>query len=251
MSGTFQPLTAGSQTIASGNFGVVPVSYGYYPPEGSRLVTAQYNWQAQATYVEDLGQLVVHGMETSIQSVFIDNSQNVNSVSLTVQTTGQFIICPPTSQGIFPLFFSGGAGFTIQSTILGVGVALQPLQVTRLYLLNVPTQSSAVWAAPPVTTADELPQARSIRSLKNISGTTTLTSGGVVGRVATIVVTQTTAVGTITFSEGGETAANTFFIIPIGALQGTIYQLDWPFYNGVTITFDGGATGTIAVAYSP
>jgi hypothetical protein len=249
MSGTFQPMSPGSQTIASGNFGVMPISFGYYPIEGSRCVTVQYNWSTQNSYTEDLSTaLESHGIVTSIQSVYIDNSQNLNSVSITVQTTGQVIICPPQSQGIFPLLFSGAAGFTIQSSLGGVSAGGTPNQVTRLYLFNVPANSSGVWSAPPLGVLGEITQAPFAKQqINNITGTTAIQASGA-GRLYTLTVTQTTAVGTISLSSGAELPGNIFFIIPIGTPQGTIYQLNWPFVNGLTATFDAGATGTICVA---
>jgi hypothetical protein len=247
MSGTFQPMSPGSQTIASGNYGVMPISFGYYPIEGSRCVTVQYNWSTQNSYTEDLSTaLESHGIVTSIQSVYIDNSQNLESVVITVQTTGQVIICPPTSQGIFPLLFSGAAGFTIQSSVTGLSAALQPLQVTRLYLFNVPANSSGVWSAPAIGSAELFSPGGASRSTRNITGTTVLGAGPM--RIYTVTVLATTAVGTITFSDGAESAATTFFQIPIGAIAGTVYQLNWPIITSGNITFDAGATGTIAVS---
>lgn len=135
MSGTIQPAQTGSLTVASGAFGVFPVSYGYYPAEGSRCVTAQYNWTTQG-YAEDLSGLPAMGVETTIQSAFIDNSSNPQAVTLTVGGTGQVVVIPPNSQTVVPLFFVGTPSYSISVPTVGAASA-----VTRVYLLNVPCGS--------------------------------------------------------------------------------------------------------------
>jgi hypothetical protein len=124
-------------TVASGAAGVFPVSYGYYPAEGSRCVTAQYNWASQAGYAEDFSQLVARGVETTIQSAFIDNGANAQSVTLTIGGTGHVVTCPANSQGVFPLYFTGTPTCQI--------VTSAPIAaVTRIYFVNVPS-SPSVW----------------------------------------------------------------------------------------------------------
>jgi hypothetical protein len=251
MSGTFQPMSPGSQTIASGNFGVMPISFGYYPIEGSRCVTVQYNWSQQISYTEDLSTaLESHGIVTSIQSVYIDNSQNLQSVVITVQTTGQVIICPAQSQGIFPLLFSGAAGFTIQSSVAGEGPVPPPTSVTRLYLFNVPANSSGVWSAPPLGAADVQQNGLASTVTKNIQITTIVRTGSFAGRVFKVFVNAPITVGTVTISDGTEAPNANILVIPIGATQGTIYDLNVPYNAGLVVTFDGGATGTIAISWN-
>ncbi len=132
MSQTLQPASPGALTIASGQSGVFPVSFGYYPAEGSRCVTAVYNWATLTGYVEDLSQLVAKGVETSIQSVFVDNSQCLTPVTITVGGTGQVLVCQASGQGMYPLLFTGTPNYQIATTATGAA------SVTRLYLLNVP-----------------------------------------------------------------------------------------------------------------
>jgi hypothetical protein len=136
MSGTIQPAQTGSLTVASGAFGVFPVSYGYYPAEGSRCVTAQYNWTSQAAYAEDLSGLAAMGVETTIQSAFVDNSTVAQPVTMTIGGTGQVVVIPPFAQAIVPLFFVGTPSFAIS-------VAATAAAVTRVYLLNVPIGGSS------------------------------------------------------------------------------------------------------------
>lgn len=137
MSGTLQAAPTATQTVASGGAGIMPIGFGYYPQEGSRCVTAQYNWLTQAGYAEDFSQLVDRGMATAIQAVYVDNSTNTQSVTFTIGGTGQVITCPASSQGIFPLFMTGQP--TLQITTQA------PINaVTRCYFLNVPCGGS-VW----------------------------------------------------------------------------------------------------------
>jgi hypothetical protein len=139
MSGTnIQSAPTASMTLAGGQASVFPVGYGYYPPEGSRCITTQYNWSAQTGYFEDLSVAVAMGVETSIQSCMIDNSGNSNPVTLLIQGTGQIVVIPGTAQGVFPLFFTGSPQFQITTTAVSAGV-------TRLYLLNVPVSAAGIW----------------------------------------------------------------------------------------------------------
>lgn len=139
MSATIQPTQTGSQTVASGGASINPISYGYYPAEGSRAVSVIYNWAAQTGYAEDLSQLVARGVETTIQSIFIDNTNCTTTVFIQISGTGQVISCPAGGQGIFPALFGGSPNFQIFVGSTGVGS-------TRCNLLNVPT-GSGVWAS--------------------------------------------------------------------------------------------------------
>lgn len=137
MSGNIQTPSTGTLTITSGQAGVFPCSYGYYPQEGSRCISAQYSWVSATGYYEDLSQLQARGVETAIQGVFIDNSSNATNVQIVVSGTEQIIYCPANSQGIFPIFFTGTASFQITC-------AANSSAVTRCYFLNVPGGAS-VW----------------------------------------------------------------------------------------------------------
>lgn len=137
MSATIPTNQTGTQTVASGAFGAFPVSLGYYPREGSRAITAQYNWTAQAGFSEDLSQLSAQGVETTPQACYIDNSGNSQSVTITIPATGQVITCPANSQAFFPLLFTGTPAFNITTPFVIAAV-------TRVIFLNIP-QGAAVW----------------------------------------------------------------------------------------------------------
>lgn len=128
---------SGSLLISSGGAGAVPISLGYYPHEGSRCVSSAYNWTAQASYTEDMSQLVARGVETTIQAVFVDNSANSQSVTLTMGGTGQTIVCPALSQGFFPILLTGIPGFVI-TTPAAIAAT------TKCFWVNVPI-AACVW----------------------------------------------------------------------------------------------------------
>ena len=137
--GFVQASPTASMTVSAGQSGVFPVAFGYYPAEGPRAVAAQYDWTGQTAYAEDLSQLVARGVETTIQSVFVDNSTVGEYVTLTVAGTGQVVSIQPYCQGLFPLFFTGTPAFTLT-------VSAATPAVTRLTLLNVPPTAAGLWA---------------------------------------------------------------------------------------------------------
>jgi predicted outer membrane repeat protein len=139
MSGTVQAAQTGAQTVASGAAGVFPTSFGYYPAEGSRCITAIYTWPAATLgYNEDLSQLEARGVETTVQSAYVDNSGCGQPVTFLVLGTGQNITVPANTQQIIPLFFTGTPQLMISVPATDVGS-------TRVYYLNVPGASSSSW----------------------------------------------------------------------------------------------------------
>ena len=146
MSGTVQPPPTATAQVSAGQAPTIPVSLGYYPQEGSRSVSAAYNWGTQTGYNEDLSQLSARGMETTIQGIYIDNSTNPAPVTLLLNGSGQVIVCPGNAQGVFPALFSGMQGYQISVPALQAATA-----VTRLWLVNVPFQSASVWGGPGTT----------------------------------------------------------------------------------------------------
>jgi hypothetical protein len=234
------PAPTANAQISAGQATVANIGFGYYPGEGSRCVVAQYNWTANLFYNEDLSQLVARGVETTIQSVFCDNSTNPEPVTMSINGTNQVIVIPANSQGIFPLFFSGQPGFSISvpSEVFGA--------VTRLYLLNVPANSSGTWATLGTPAVNGNVSALGITGNQAVKATP--------GKVFKVIVNATTATGTITINDapapGTVTVGNTILTIPIGTLAGTVYDLTAPALLGISVNFNGGATGTIAVIYA-
>jgi hypothetical protein len=246
MSGSnLAPVQTGTVQISGGqgSAGVFDVAFGYYPREGSRLVAAQYNWTANTFFNEDLSQLVARGVETTIQSVFVDNSSLPEPVVITIGGSNQVIECPANSQGIFPCFFTGTPSFQISVN------SVSP-NVTRLYLLNVPANTAGSWPAPIGGSLAAISPAGSpaaMNSLLGITGTTQVKVG--VGRVAKVTVVAAIATGAVTIDDAAATGTpNTILDIPVGAAAGTVYQLDWPVKLGIAANFAG--TGTIAISFT-
>lgn len=139
MSGTIQPAQTGAQTIASGGAGVFPTTFGYYPAEGSRCISAVYPWASVSGYQEDLSQLEARGVETTIQSAYVDNSLCGQPVSFLVLGTQQVIAVGPGRQACIPLFFTG-------TPLLQISVPTTDAGVTRVFYLNVPGISASSWS---------------------------------------------------------------------------------------------------------
>ncbi len=88
------------------------------------------------------------------------------------------------------------------------------------------------------------------------SSTTAITLGGTVvvkpsaGRVLRVVVTTVTASATCTIYDNASTNSGTaLLVIPTAAAVGTIYNIDLPAANGITV-YSSGATGAITVGWS-
>jgi hypothetical protein len=86
--------------------------------------------------------------------------------------------------------------------------------------------------------------------------TTAVTLGGTVvvkpsaGRILRVVVTTVTASATCTVYDNASTNSGTaLLVIPTAAAVGTIYNLDLPAVNGITV-YSSGATGAITVGWS-
>src|SRR3954463_11408115 len=137
MSGTVQGAQTGAQTIASGSAGIFPITYGYYPAEGSRAISAIYTWPVGTLgYYEDLSQLEARGIETTIQSAYVDNSGCAQPVTFLVLGTGQNITVGANRQQVIPLFFTG-------TPQVQISVAATDPGQTRVYYLNVPNVGSS------------------------------------------------------------------------------------------------------------
>jgi hypothetical protein len=230
--------------VASGAAAAFPVGFGYYPPEGSRVVSAQYNFATQLAFAEDLSQLVARGVETSIQSAYIDNSANSFNVTLTIGGTLQVLNIPPFACGIFPVFFTGTPAFSIVSAGNVNNAVLGTAALTRVLLLNVPA-SPDLWNAATVIDGGQQTIIGQQASFQAKVGA---------GRLAKIIVNTAIAVGSVAFcdfaSTGTTNQGNTVHTLASGTTAGTVVTLDWPVKNGIAINFNGGATGVVSVSFS-
>ena len=247
MSGTVQGAQNGTQLISSGAAGVLPSSFGTYPNEGTRVVTAQYNWIANNQFNEDCSQLAARGMITTPQSMFVDNSANAAIVTITINGTSQVLEVPSFSQGVFPVFFTGTPGYSIQSPITSVANLLigNPpyVPVTRVYLLNVPAQSAGLWSA--------FPPGIGMFSAVLVAPFTNLTLKIGPGRLNAATITTVTAVAKINFYDtlgAGGGAGNSITAFSPGTASGTTIMTQMPFWSGLVADATGG-TGAVAVTF--
>lgn len=106
------------------------------PAGGPKCVPVLVDFTAIASVNLDGSQIVNQGKIEYFQGVFIDNSANVNNVSLTMSTTNQQIICPKKSQGYF----------TIMVPNVPQMVAATPIGlIIPMFFYNVPIQPD-VWS---------------------------------------------------------------------------------------------------------
>jgi hypothetical protein len=88
------------------------------------------------------------------------------------------------------------------------------------------------------------------------ASTTTVTLGGTVvvkpsaGRLLRVIVTTVTASAVATIYDNASTNSGPpLMVIPIAAAVGTIYNIDLPAVNGITIA-SSGATGAVTIGYA-
>jgi len=125
------------------------VSNGYAPAQGPKALPIEVDFTGSASQTFNLLQEETQGQIQNIQSVFVDNSDNANPLTILFAITQQRIVVPAGAQGIWPVICAEQVQFTV-STNAGDG-----LQV-MLILLNVPmplTQWGPISATVNVTTA--------------------------------------------------------------------------------------------------
>jgi len=117
---------------ASQTFGIANV---VVPAGGPKVVPVTVDFTVNPSVLIDAQNLVSSGKIEYLQGVYIDNSGNVNAVSLTMSTTNQIITCPARSQGYFSIMVPDPPQMTA-NTPIGV--------VIPMFFYNVPIQP-AVW----------------------------------------------------------------------------------------------------------
>jgi len=117
---------------ASQTFGIANV---VVPAGGPKVVPVTVDFTVNPQVLIDAQNLVSSGKIEYLQGVYIDNSGNVNAVSLTMSTTNQIITCPARSQGYFAIMVPDPPQM-YANTPIGV--------VIPMFFYNVPIQP-AVW----------------------------------------------------------------------------------------------------------
>ena len=120
--------------LLGNTFGIANV---VVPAGGPKCVPANVDFSNAAQVLLDGTQIVTQGKIEYLQGVFVDNSANVNNLSLSMSTTGQVIIVPAKSQGYFSIMCPDPpqiVASTVQANI-----------VIPMFFYNVPIQP-AVWS---------------------------------------------------------------------------------------------------------
>jgi hypothetical protein len=106
------------------------------PAGGPKVVPINVDFTVVASVNLDGQSIVSQGKIEYLQGVFIDNSANINNVSLTMSTTNQVIICPKKSQGYFSIMVPDPP-VIVAATPIGI--------IIPMFFYNVPIQP-AVWS---------------------------------------------------------------------------------------------------------
>lgn len=106
------------------------------PAGGPKCIPIDVDFTNVASVILDGTTIVAQGKIEYLQGVFIDNSANLNNVSLTMSSTNQVIICPKQSQGYFQIMVPDPPQI-IAATPIGI--------VIPMFFYNVPIQPN-VWS---------------------------------------------------------------------------------------------------------
>ena len=103
----------------NGNF---PTVNGSLPCEGTKTLPINFDFTTTNAYQVDLTSLQQQNTFTTLQTVWIDNSQNNSFLEIICGTTSQLIFAPPRSQGFYAMLLPVPFKFTVQSS---GGIAVQ------------------------------------------------------------------------------------------------------------------------------
>ncbi len=106
------------------------------PKSGPKTIPCILNFTGVDAHTVDLSQFVDQGRIEYVQTVFIDNSENPNPITLITELTNQRIICPAGAQGYFSVLQPNNPVFDFETTAGAFNVPLQ--------FMNVPVQP-CVW----------------------------------------------------------------------------------------------------------
>lgn len=115
----------------------VAISNAVIPPEGPKAMAVLADFSASASF--DINLLLTQSQQfmTAVQAVFIDNADNGSPVTIKSSVINQRLICPPNSQGYFPLMVAKNGTLSVSSS--------GAVKVAFIFL-NVPVPA-AVWSA--------------------------------------------------------------------------------------------------------
>lgn len=111
------------------------------PDEGPKAIPVRLDFTpsspATLTYVLDLELIWSQAKISMIQTIFIDNSQNSNALSVTVNGTGQIIVAAANTQGYYAVLCPNPPKLSFSSASSSVALVV--------FLINIPI-SGVVWS---------------------------------------------------------------------------------------------------------
>lgn len=121
--------------LLNGVFGIANV---IVPASGPKAVPTLVDFSNAAEVILDGQAIVSQGKIEYLQGVYIDNSANLNPLTLIMSVTNQRVTCPPQSQGYFSILCPDPPQMTANTTQANI-------QIPMIFY-NVPIQP-AVWSA--------------------------------------------------------------------------------------------------------
>jgi len=113
-----------------------PIPNTLRPKEGPKAMNFVFDWTALGSYTIDLQNQQERNFLSMVQTVWIDNSLNMNVFAITFDTINQTIRVAAQSQGYYPVMVINPPRFVAVSTIAAVA--------TKIALINVPIEY-ATW----------------------------------------------------------------------------------------------------------
>lgn len=106
-------------------------SMGCPPKEGPVSLRVDFDFPTLGTSIDaDLSPVHNRGDMTSVQSIYVDNSQNTSILTITANGTNQRIVVPPQSQGYIPILVIDPPTFNFST----VGAFVVPVQFLNYYM---------------------------------------------------------------------------------------------------------------------
>jgi hypothetical protein len=109
---------------------------GFVPCNGPKSCPVPLDFSVTTSWQLDLTNLNLQGYMEAVQTMFIDNSLNAQSLSILCSVTNQNIIIPPQSQGYVPTLQPNPSVLTLTTT----GAVLVTVQLLNFYI------PPAVWS---------------------------------------------------------------------------------------------------------
>lgn len=152
-----------------------PIFNGYAPLKtGPKAIPITLDFTTLAERDFDLIDATARGVIDFVQSIWVDNSDNDNSLTLTFSQTAQRLVVPANAQGIWPVIAPQGLR-CVATTTPGVGVICQiilmnvPMPMTQFGPVTVQTLNVTASATPVqsniTTTSYTLPSGLSTQAL--------------------------------------------------------------------------------------